>query len=279
MPVSYRKFARGDIAAAHELSLEVGWPHRLEDWRFVQRLGAGHVASDGDGVVGTVLTWKHDRRNASLGMVIVAPRCQGRGIGRKLMRLALRDVAGRSVTLNATIAGRPLYEKLGFRAVDSVEQHQGTVARLPVASLASGERLRPVGASDAAKLAALARRATGISRARVIPRLLAEGKGIVLARGEEVLGFALFRRFGRGHAIGPVVAPDAGRATALVTHWVGMHPEKFLRIDVPGSSGLGDWLDAIGLKKVDTVVTMVKGTPPARDEGVRSFAIVSQALG
>jgi hypothetical protein len=94
-----------------------------------------------------------------------------------------------------------------------------------------------------------------------------------------VLGFALFRRFGRGHVIGPVVAPDAGRATALVGHWVAMHPGTFLRIDVPGSSGLGDWLDSIGLRKVDTVVTMVKGTPPARDDGVRSFAIVSQALG
>lgn len=279
MATKYRKFAARDVAAAHRLSLEVGWPHRVEDWEFVRRLGAGHVASDGDGIVGTVLTWKHDRRHASLGMAIVAPRSQGRGIGRKLMRLALRDLAGRSVMLNATPAGQPLYEKLGFRAVDSIEQHQGTVERLPVAPLAKGERLRPVGASDGAKLAALARKATGMSRARVIGRLLAEGKGIVLAGGDEVLGFALLRRFGRGHVIGPVVAPDAGRATALVGHWVAMHPGSFLRIDVPGSSGLGDWLDAIGLRKIDTVTTMVKGTPPARDEGVRSFAIVSQALG
>jgi len=279
MATKYRKFAAGDVAAAHRLSLEVGWPHRVEDWQFVHRLGAGHVASDGDDVVGTVLTWKHDRRHASLGMVIVAPQSQGRGIGKKLMRLALRDLAGRSVMLNATPPGRPLYEKLGFREVDSVEQHQGTVERLPVASLAAGERLRPVGASDAAKLVALARKATGITRARAITRLLAEGNGIVLARGEEVLGFALLRRFGRGHVIGPVVAPDAGRAAALVGHWVGMHPGTFLRIDVPGSSGLGEWLDSIGLRKVDTVVTMVKGQPPARGEDMRCFAIVSQALG
>src|SRR6185295_14475497 len=44
MPTKYRKFARGDVAAAHRLSAEAGWPHRVEDWQFVQQLGSGHVA-------------------------------------------------------------------------------------------------------------------------------------------------------------------------------------------------------------------------------------------
>src|SRR5450755_2261598 len=99
MPTLYRKFVRDDVAAAHKLSLEVGWPHRVEDWRFVQRLGAGHVALDGGSVV-----------------------------GKRLMRLALRDLTGRAVMLNATRAGQPLYEKLGFNAIDTVEQHQGLAA-------------------------------------------------------------------------------------------------------------------------------------------------------
>ena len=279
MPTRYRKFGAADVAAAHKLSLDVGWPHRLEDWSFVQRLGAGHVALDRGTVVGTVLTWKHDRRNASLGMVIVDPAYQGRGIGRRLMHLALRDLTGRAVMLNATRAGQPLYEKLGFKAIDAVEQHQGLAAPVPAVPLARGERLRPVGASDVPKLSALAKRAAGLSRARVLPRLLEEGEGIVLARGEEVVGFAILRRFGRGYAIGPVVAPDAMRAQALASHWVAMHPGKFLRMDVYASTGLGPWLDFIGLAKVDTVVTMVKGVAPVRDAGVRAYALVNQALG
>ena len=279
MPTRYRKFGHGDVAAAHKLSLDAGWPHRLEDWKFVSRLGAGHVALDGDCVVGTVLTWKHDRRNASLGMVIVDPGYQGRGIGKRLMRLALRDLTGRAVMLNATPAGQTLYEKVGFKAIDRVEQHQGNAVQVPAVSLASGERLRPVGASDAPKLAALARGAAGIARARVLARLLEVGKGIVLARGDEAVGFAIFRRFGRGYAIGPVVAPDAERAKALMSHWVAMHPGKFLRIDIPASTGLGPWLDSIGLAKVDTVVTMVKGVAPARAEDLRAYALVNQALG
>ena len=279
MPVKYRKFARTDVAAAHRLSLEVGWPHRLEDWRFLQRLGTGYVATDGAGVVGTILTWKHDARHASLGMVIVSPERQGRGIGRELMKRALRDVAGCSVMLNATEAGKPLYEKMGFAAVGAIEQHQGIAAPVPVVALPRGERLRPIGASDAPVLAALATRAAGMSRARVLKPLLELAKGIVLARGEEVLGFALFRRFGRGYAIGPVVAPDAERARALVGHWVAMHPGKFLRIDIDGASGLAAWLEAIGLEAAGRVITMVKGKAPRRDPGAQAFAIVSQALG
>jgi len=279
MPLRYRKFASTDVAAAHRLSLEVGWPHRLEDWRFLQRLGTGHVATDTAGVVGTILTWKHDARNASLGMVIVSPDRQGRGIGRELMKRALRDVAGRSVMLNATQAGLSLYEKLGFVAVGAIEQHQGIAAPVPAQALAPGVRLRPIGVSDAPVLASLASRAAGMSRARVLKPLLELAKGIVLARGDEVLGFALLRRFGRGYSIGPVVAPDAGRAKALVGHWVAMHPGKFLRIDIDAACGLAPWLEGIGLKASGRVITMVKGKPPRPDAGVHGFAIVSQALG
>ena len=279
MATTYRKLARKDVAAAHKLSLEVGWPHRVEDWQLVQSLGTGHVAVDAGAVVGTILTWKHDARNASLGMVVVAPSMQGRGIGKKLMRLALRDTTGRAVMLTATPAGQPLYERMGFRAIDVVEQHQGTAPLVPMLAPARGERLRPVGAGDVPRLAALATSAAGLSRSRVIARLLEVGDGIVLARGAEPIGFAIFRRFGRGFAIGPVVAPDAERARALVSHWVAMHPGKFLRIDVQASSGLGGWLDGIGLKKVDTGIAMVKGAAPAGDELTRTYALVNQALG
>jgi GNAT superfamily N-acetyltransferase len=279
MPVKYRKFARTDVAAAHRLSLELGWPHRIEDWKFLSRLGTGYVAIDEKSVVGTILTWKHGTRHASLGMVMVAPDRQGRGIGRELMRRALNDLSRRSVMLNGTKAGLPLYEKLGFVAMGDVEQHQGIAGNVPAIALARTERLRPIGASDAPAFAALATRAAGMSRARVLKPLLELAKGIVLARGDDVLGFALFRRFGRGYAIGPVVAPDAQRAKALIAHWVAMHPGKFLRIDVDAASGLGAWLDAIGLKKVDRVVTMVKGKAPLRDPGARTFAVVSQSFG
>lgn len=279
MPVSYRSFARGDIAAAHELSLEVGWPHRVEDWEFVQRLGAGYVAQDGGRVVGTMLFWRHDRRSASLGMVIVSPGHQGQGIGGKLMSMALADLEGRSVFLIATAAGQPMYERYGFRPIDMVEQHQGMPGRVAVVPLARGERLRPVGVSDAPRLVSLATRAAGVSRSRVVSRLLEHSEGIVLDRGGEAIGFALFRRFGRGYVIGPTIAPDDRRAKVLIGHWAALYPDRFVRIDIHASTGLGKWIDGIGLKKVDTGVAMVKGTVPAKDARAGVFSLVNQAIG
>lgn len=279
MPVSYRSFARGDIAAAHELSLEVGWPHRVQDWEFVQHLGAGYVAQDQGRVVGTLLFWRHDRRSASLGMVIVSPAHQGRGIGSRLMSMALADLEGRSVFLTATAAGQPMYERYGFQPIDVVEQHQGMPGHVAVVSLARGERLRPVGKSDAPRLISLATRAAGVSRTRVVSRMLECSEGIVLDRGGDAVGFALLRRFGRGYAIGPTVAPDARRAKALIAHWAALESSRFLRIDVHSSTGLGEWIDGVGLKKVDTGVAMVKGTAPAKDARIGAFSLINQAIG
>lgn len=279
MPIKYRKFCAADLEAAHRLSLAVQWPHRREDWQFALGLGSGYVAEDGDRIAGTVLYWKQGPDHASVGMVIVDPPSQGRGIGRELMSLALGDLEGRAILLNSTPAGRPLYEKLGFEAIGKVDQHQGLAHAGTVAAPARGERLRPMGRSDARRLAGLASRAAGKPRGRLLAALFDVAEGIVLDRGGEVVGFALLRRFGRGQAIGPVVARDAKGARILIAHWAAMNPRKFLRIDVHSSHGLGPWLGRIGLKKVDTVVAMSKGAPPAKDPTLRDFALVSQALG
>jgi len=278
-PLNYRPMTAADLPEAHRLSQEVNWPHRLADWQFVDALGPGVVAEDKSGVVGTIMYWKHDRRFASLGMVIVAPSHQGRGIGKALMKLVLTELDGRTVLLYATPSGQPLYASLGFAPFGKVDQHQGIVTDLPIISLAPGERLRPIGSSDRMTLTELASKASGMSRAVVLPALLNMADGIVLDRDDEAIGFALLRRFGRGYAIGPVVAPDVGRAQSLIAHWISIRTRKFLRIDVPADCGLTAWLEAHGLKRVDTVVAMARGTPPVRDAASEVFAIINQALG
>src|SRR4051812_4709073 len=145
--IDYRKFTAADLDAAHRLSLAVEWPHRREDWGFFLSLGAGYVARDADRVVGTILYWKYGPRHARLGMVIVDPASQGRGIGGKLMSLALEDLEGRVVQLTATPAGMPLYERLGFVAIGKIQQHQGLANAGTVVAPARGERLRPIGRS------------------------------------------------------------------------------------------------------------------------------------
>ena len=267
-----------DMPAAYALTQVLKWPHRLEDWESVQRIGQGVVATEGQALLGTAMYWTYGDNDASIGLVIVSPERQGAGIGRELMTRVLDAVKGRNVMLNATVAGQPLYEKLGFVATGKIFQHQGTAFQPPLVPLPAGERLRPVVASDGPKIAELASRASGVKRDAVVAEVLAQGNGIAIERDGELTGFALIRRFGRGYTIGPVVAPDTERAKALISHWVASHSGMFLRVDIPDGTGLGPWLTELGLVQVDTGVTMVKGTPPKEDPQARLFSLVSQAL-
>nr|WP_213234064.1 GNAT family N-acetyltransferase [Caballeronia sp. NK8] len=280
----YRPFTADDIAAAHALSVEVKWPHRADDWRSVLDAGAGFIAQDGERVVGTALYWNHGDDGGSLGMVIVAPDCQGKGIGRKLMELLLESLGKRITVLHATPAGEPLYAKLGFERIGAIHQHQSADFNVPRIDLTQGERIRALEPGDTETLVALASRASGFDRSTLLPALLKIARGVVLERDGEALGFALIREFGRGLAIGPVVSVTADqehtrRAQALIAHWLAQHEGQFTRIDTPHESGLSDWLESIGLKRVDTVIRMARNGTPPRDASVAQFAIINQALG
>lgn len=284
--LTYRPLNADDVRAAHALSTSIRWPHRLEDWQFIADTGTGFVAEDGGELAGTALAWKFGADRASIGMVIVAPNQQGRGIGRKLMELLLDALKERAVFLHATSAGRPLYEKLGFQACGWLDQHQGVVETPPAVALANGERLRPVNLADLPKLVELASAASGFDRSALLPPLLGIADGVVLEREGEILGFSMFRPFGLTHVIGPVVATDdAGhaRAKALIAHWLTLHKGRPVRIDVPGVADLSDWLASLGMLRVDKVIRMVwnASASPVRSghaSQYRAFGIISQAM-
>jgi len=284
---AYRRFTSDDIPAAHGLSVAVRWPHRAEDWRFMFAAGTGFVAEDNGAVIGTALCWKFGADRGTLGLVIVSPDAQGRGIGRRLMELVLEELGGRITFLHATPAGKPLYEKLGFSDCGSLDQHQGQIGSVAAAAPPAGDQLRPLRAADTPKLIELASRASGFDRSATVPALLEFSQGVVLERDGEVLGFSLFRPFGRGYAIGPVVAQrganDDQRARALISYWLAQHAGDFVRIDVPGGAGINDWLVSVGLAHVDSVVKMVRNAPADAHSGApdatwRAFGIVNQAM-
>jgi len=268
-----------DLAAAHILSSEQKWPHRIEDWEMLFGLGFGYVVERDGAVVGTAMAWLYGDNAATLGMVIVSPSAQGMGLGRQLMEAVLAELGDRTVLLNATDEGAPLYRKLGFEPVGPVFQHQGAAFAVPMAELIPEERVRPLGAKDMPTLHALARRATGMDRDALLDALVPGAQGVVLTRGNEPVGFALFRRFGRGYVVGPTIAPDTGGARALISHWLGSNSGMFCRLDIPEESGLGAWLDELGLPCVGRVMRMVRGPAPASDPSITTFSLTTQALG
>ena len=277
--VTLRRFTPDDLEAAQALSREFQWPHRLEDWRFGLAHGEGIGAVREGQLVGSAMRWLWGKQHATVGMVVVSPRMQGRRIGQHLMHAIMAGLEDRCVLLHATAEGRGLYERLGFTITGEIRQHQGRATPAQLLALPEGERLRPLGRNDAKALVALDAQSAGMPREAMLRQLLAEGDTMVLARGGEAIGFSILRRFGRGHAVGPVVAPDVVRAQALVGYWCSRHAGKFLRIDVDAASGLPEWLEVQGLPRVGMATTMVRGTPPQRGPAFGGWALVNQAMG
>jgi GNAT superfamily N-acetyltransferase len=262
-----------DVPVLHALSGAVGWPHSAQDWLMLLSLGEGLAACAPDGaILGTAMRWHWSADCANVGMVLVAQAHQGKGLGRRLMQTLLAAEPAKAVTLNATQAGLGLYERLGFRPIGMVCQHQGIVdaPRAP-------SPLRLARTSDLPALVALDQAAFGASRAALIETLIAQGEIRVVERNNTLRGFAVRRAFGHGDAIGPLVAETEDDAIALVA---ALLRPGFQRIDVPAAATrLAAWLSQAGLVAVDTVTAMTRGDWPRATGTVRRFALASQALG
>src|SRR4051812_33057857 len=112
-----------DIARVNDLAYETGDA-------FARMMGEGpadpssvYLARlDGEAAASTV-TWNHDG-DCSIWWVATVPGARGRGLAPGLMRRALaagRDRGAEVTTLQATKAGRPVYEKLGYRGLGAIE--------------------------------------------------------------------------------------------------------------------------------------------------------------
>ena len=286
------RFTIEDIAGIgleklHALSVMVGWPHRPEDWRMLRETGHGVAAMDEIGrVLGTAMWFPFEAGFATVGMVITSPRLQALGAGRWMMEHVLTQAGSRALGLNATRAARRLYLSLGFTSERTVYQHQGRAAMPAAAPPPAGATLRSIEPADLTELAALDRRAYGANRSALLARLLDVSRGVALLRQGRIRAFALCRRFGRGHVVGPVVAETDDDAVAVTRPHVADHAGRFLRLDTRQQEGaFTEFLARSRLPIYDTVTSMSRGRPWAAANGNPTekqpiiYALVNQAVG
>ncbi|WP_336744376.1 GNAT family N-acetyltransferase [Aureimonas altamirensis] len=269
-------FSARHLPGAHKLSLDLRWPYRLDDWAFAIELGQGFVLERQGEVLGTAAWFPYGDTCATIGMIIVADSVQGRGYGARLMDALLAAAGPRTILLNATPEGQALYLRRGFRPVGTIHQHQGVVpATFEAASTA--DIVRPMVPEDFDAMLRRDREATGFERRPLLERLLDVGEADVLRRDGEVAGYAVSRVWGRGHVVGPVVAPTPQDARLLIEAALSRLRGRFVRIDTDVETGLSPWLAEIGLLQVSDALVMVLGQMPPTGPA-RVFALSNQSL-
>lgn len=268
-----------DLSDFHRLSVSVNWPHRPQDIETVMGLGRGYFARDQIArPIGAGMWFDYDCDASMIGMMMTHPKLQAGGLGGEILAKIETQIAGRRLRLNSTISAYQLYRNAGFHDCATVVQYQGLV-RAEKTAMSPG--VRPATPEDVPAIKALDLVVFGATRTAVLMRLLERSQAFVLEEAGKIIGFAMYRSFGRGHVIGPLVAPSEGQAIHLFTAIARDHDGAFLRLDADVHyATLGAHLNAAGLESYDKVVAMTKGAhfgPEDADGYI--YALASQALG
>lgn len=248
-----------DLQSLHALSIGVGWPHRPADWQLLRRVGQGIAAVDGIGrVFGSAMWFPHGEDFATIGLVITTPRAQAHGAGRWLMEQVMTRCDGRNLSLNSTKAAYPLYMSLGFEVEATVFLHDGIVPRLPTLPAANGV-LSELSVDRVNELTGFDTLAFGTERRQLLSVLSEVAVICVLRRNGTIVGYAMRRRFGRGHVVGPIVALNDEDAIHLTAWHLRALEAEYTRIDTRESGLFPEYLTKFGLDVSDTTTTMSKG--------------------
>lgn len=273
-----RQLAPDDVAAMLRLVTLAGWNQTDRD---IERLLALEpagcfAACEGGQVVGTTTTTTYGTDLAWVGMVLVHPDFRRRGIATRLMETALDYLRGRGVRtikLDATPDGRPVYERLGFEPENVLERWAGT-GTPPV----HHRRGYPVGTWE--QIAATDRAVFGADRSDLMQRIIAD-YGPPFVRGgrrTEIGGYA-FTRPGRTAAyIGPVIAENIGMVWSLLTAADADLRPAIIDID-PAYSGAVEELHERGFIRQRELLRMRLGPPIHLGRSPRVFAIAGPEVG
>ena len=288
-----RRLTAADVPACTALAVDRGWEPAPEKWRLLLELGEVYGVDDADGgLAGAVALTRYGPGLVAIGKMLVAHRRGRQGLGRRLMTYAL-DRADTVTCLLATEYGRPLYERLGFRAVDRFARYIGPLA--PGGRPGARPAPRQATTADLAGMAELDRKAFGADRGALLAALPRLADRVVVSDGPAIRGFAAAWRSADTLTIGPVVAAGLREATALIASLAGgpepashpdlanhqdpaRRPQLAVRVEVPGQHpGLAEWLTARGLTMRSQATFMVRGgdLPGAREQ---VFAPANMAL-
>jgi GNAT superfamily N-acetyltransferase len=233
--IALRVFTPSDIPFGMMLKERAGWNQLPGDWeRLIALEPEGCFVARYDGRdAGTVTLTGYQQRFGWVGMVLVHPDLRRKGIGTALLLHGIRILEQKrgvsAVRLDATPAGKQLYETIGFVEESVLERRQGIGLAMAISDdlPTVSDVLDRVCDYDAPVF--------GADRSRVLRHLASEPEvhsGVSLDARGEIQGYVMVRRGACRHYIGPWVAENADIARQLWRWALSRIPLKPFFVDI-----------------------------------------------
>lgn len=267
--IHVRQMTAADLLLGMRLKQQAGWNQLEADWRRMLALQPdGCFVAEVDGVgVGTTVACSFGDV-AWIAMVLVAATVRGQGIGKALMQHALEflDRRGtRTIRLDATPLGQPLYAKLGFEVEYTLIRYAGVVQALPAAP--GSDLVQTARREHWPALLALDAQVNHTNRAKFLTQLFAENPEAVryVKRGQEVAGYLTVRPGCNALQLGPCLA-DSTAGPLLLADAGRRHAGQHVFWDVPEQHrGAVQLAAALGLQAQRPLVRMCRGASVQED--------------
>ena len=295
--VEFRAMRLSDIERGLQLCRLAGWDQVQRDWeRFVSDENAtvsvaiypktqspSSSSSDFQAarqIIGTVATIRYGAEFGWIGMLLVHPDLQGRGVGPVLLGHGTSELADvSSIRLDATPAGHILYRKHGFVDEFPLRRMEATSVIIDGSRDVSIEPLKRAGLLD---VMAFDRQAFGAPRDDVLAWMLegAPEYGFITRRSGQVAGYVLGRHGYEFDHLGPIVTADPSLAVELARACLAVSPGTAFVID--SASDADEWrsfLERAGFHEQRPYIRMYRGDKPTFSSRGQQFAILGPEFG
>jgi GNAT superfamily N-acetyltransferase len=274
-----------DIEQALRLSKAEGWNQTEKDWQLLIQNSENVclAAETGGKIAGTATAINYENDVAWIGMVLVDPEYRGQGLSKTLLSALFEQLKTcRSVKLDATPAGQPVYRKFGFKEEYLIHRMTSDSVSQKSLSEESTSFAEPVHLRDIPEIVDLDKQVFGANRKQLIEFLVENytNNAWMIKRNGKITGFALGREGTRFFQIGPVLASTTADAKILIMKSLYQLEGRKTVIDVlEDKVELTDWLETLGFVKQRHFIRMYRNDNPYPGISGNHYSIAGPEFG
>ena len=205
------------VESALRLSTMAGWNQTAEDWKRLIRLDPECVGiwEDEGEIRASYSVFHYADTLAWIGMILVDPAYRGAGLGKAAFQAAIdriRSRGCRSLGLDATSLGEPIYLKHGFQTIRPIVRWGGVLKQIGKAECGA-ETIR--GWNDG--IAAYDFHCTGVDRSALLRDLASDSVAVwSLQKDDRTTAYAMMRPGRTALHLGPLVASSHEQLNLLL---------------------------------------------------------------